>query len=1080
MDVSGLIPDTNYSLSAYVALSAGSVSAQLFAKNFGGSQINVSITTTTYSIYALTFTTGSGDTSAAVGVWQSAGSGSTYSDDFTLVATSTDSLLTNGNFGSGAFTPWQEQGASIVSTPVAPNSSYACEISGSDNGVWYALSDLTPNTGYVLTAYAELGNSSQSGEVFAKDFGGSQINLSVTTTAYTIYTLAFTTGATNTTGDVGFWQTGGTGLTYVDNLSVTPSTMGGSAPSSSGITAVALGDIYNYNSVNSGSPSQGDTFSSAWSANGYSYIMNDDGSGWTSGGSYVHGRISEMTGDPNASTDGFTGENLNPGSLADTFPDDYTGSVYELAGTLYSVLFGNTQNYYGHNVVFEYPTIIESTDGGGNWVNYLGQENEAPPFDIEHSMFPSSDNEWGWPTFVQYGQGGSSPDVDDAQTYVYMVSYDTSATGTANPWSGVIGDKVYLARISKADLPSLDASDIEYYVGGDGMSNSSWSSDINDSVPIVTDDSNLAATTVEYDYGLQTYVMNSSSDWFPSSSSPVTDGDSRFEVYTAPHPWGPWTKEMNYGIWGLTAGTFLASNEYTSADGGKAWTEFSGGYNGNIWPYGYMYAPLYFSTGPVDTYQAENATLNDVTVADTYPNYQGTGYVTGFHETGDSITFTINNVNGTGWHIVDIRYADSNNAETLSVAVNGQKVRQIAYLSETGDGYYASQDWADYSKIYWLQNGTNTFTIYRDAGDNATGVDVDSISVAENPTYDEGTNVALSATASASSTYPGYSASGMNDGVVEGYPSNYSYEWASDGQGAGAWAQLSWTDQQSVDKIVLYNRQTGGQVTSGTLTFSDGSSVPVGALQADGRAGTVVTFPTKQITWARFTVDSVSSGATNIGLTEFEAFSPNGDEPTGYWPLNEIAGAIAPDMSGYGNTGAVTDGTWVSGINGQNALEFNGSTSEVEIPNATDPTSFTVSAWIDPSSVSGKNIFTLSDANGPTVDWSQELKITSSGELEAYVANATSGSETVTGTTALSAGTWYQVALTVSDGGQLRLYLDGVEQGTPASVGTMWNQGDRYLVGSPAGSGIGAFDGSMQQVEVFDTQLTSSQVAGLY
>jgi hypothetical protein len=194
--------------------------------------------------------------------------------------------------------------------------------------------------------------------------------------------------------------------------------------------------------------------------------------------------------------------------------------------------------------------------------------------------------------------------------------------------------------------------------------------------------------------------MNSSSDWFPSSSSPVTDGDSRFEVYTAPHPWGPWTKEMNYGIWGLTAGTFLASNEYTSADGGKAWTEFSGGYNGNIWPYGYMYAPLYFSTGPVDTYQAENATLNDVTVADTYPNYQGTGYVTGFHETGDSITFTINNVNGTGWHIVDIRYADSNNAETLSVAVNGQKVRQIAYLSETGDGYYASQDWADYSKIY--------------------------------------------------------------------------------------------------------------------------------------------------------------------------------------------------------------------------------------------------------------------------------------------------------------------------------------------------------------------------------------------
>jgi hypothetical protein len=68
----------------------------------------------------------------------------------------------------------------------------------------------------------------------------------------------------------------------------------------------------------------------------------------------------------------------------------------------------------------------------------------------------------------------------------------------------------------------------------------------------------------------------------------------------------------------------------------------------------------------------------------------------------------------------------------------------------------------------------------------ATGVQIDSIAVSEEPTYDEGTNIALAATATASSTYPGHSVSGVNDGVVEGYPQNTKYEWASNGQGAGA------------------------------------------------------------------------------------------------------------------------------------------------------------------------------------------------------------------------------------------------------------------------------------------------------
>jgi hypothetical protein len=62
-------------------------------------------------------------------------------------------------------------------------------------------------------------------------------------------------------------------------------------------------------------------------------------------------------------------------------------------------------------------------------------------------------------------------------------------------------------------------------------------------------------------------------------------------------------------------------------------------------------------------------------------------------------------------------------------------------------------------------------------------------------------------------------------------------------------------------------------VVSGTLTFSDGSSVPVGKLQNDGQAGTVVTFPPRTVRWVQFTVGAVRPGTENAGLGEIEVFA---------------------------------------------------------------------------------------------------------------------------------------------------------------------------------------------------------------
>src|SRR5262249_56622710 len=97
-------------------------------------------------------------------------------------------------------------------------------------------------------------------------------------------------------------------------------------------------------------------------------------------------------------------------------------------------------------------------------------------------------------------------------------------------------------------------------------------------------------------------------------------------------------------------------------------------------------------------------------------------------------------------------------------------------------------------------------------------------------------------------------------------------EWATEREDAGAWIGLAWATPYVVDKVVLYDRRNANDhVIGGTLTFSDGTSVNVGALDNAG-AATTVAFPPRSITSVMFTVTSVSATTMNIGLAEVEVY----------------------------------------------------------------------------------------------------------------------------------------------------------------------------------------------------------------
>lgn len=133
-------------------------------------------------------------------------------------------------------------------------------------------------------------------------------------------------------------------------------------------------------------------------------------------------------------------------------------------------------------------------------------------------------------------------------------------------------------------------------------------------------------------------------------------------------------------------------------------------------------------------------------------------------------------------------------------------------------------------------------------------------------------NVAGTAQITASGTEGGYSAEGAVDGIVGGYPGEKSSEWSA-GSTVGATLTLTWNTPQTIDRILLYDRpNTTDQITSGTISFSDGSTLPVGELPNDASQPLELKFAAKTITSLTFKVAGVKAGTENAGLAEIAVF----------------------------------------------------------------------------------------------------------------------------------------------------------------------------------------------------------------
>lgn len=324
----------------------------------------------------------------------------------------------------------------------------------------------------------------------------------------------------------------------------------GATPSPIVAGNISAATIARYNDQYPTKYNYGDTYNPTWADNDNLYSPTDDTTGWNNDDSSSSNLIiSQLTG----TTTITSGATVNPMSWfggGSTFgPDGATwkaDGLVSIGGTLYLWVSRHTYGCNQNPLAYCQPTadssILKSTDHGLNWTNASGATNTAPV--LGQAMFPGP--LFSAPYFFQHGQDGAvSGNINNAGTYVYAISPSGSDFGAS---------QLLLGRVLRSRIANLNASDWQFYTGGDGMQDANWGL-LASAVPVLAKASTLAMAGPVYNAALRTYILPEW-DWIGGNIH-----NSQWDFYQSPTPWGPWTIFYTY-LW-----PYPAVNGYRDANG---------------------------------------------------------------------------------------------------------------------------------------------------------------------------------------------------------------------------------------------------------------------------------------------------------------------------------------------------------------------------------------------------------------------------------------------------------------------------------------------------------------------------------
>jgi len=203
-----------------------------------------------------------------------------------------------------------------------------------------------------------------------------------------------------------------------------------------------------------------------------------------------------------------------------------------------------------------------------------------------------------------------------------------------------------------------------------------------------------------------------------------------------------------------------------------------------------------------------------------------------------------------------------------------------------------------------------------------------------------------------------------------------------------------------------------------------------------------------------------------------------------YWTFDQGTGTSATDSSGNGNTGTLqAAASWTTGNVGPYAVNLTGATNSfvsTPAPVIDSSQSYSVSAWVKPSSITGNNK-TIVAIDGSAIS---PFYLQIAGGQYGFAlrgSDSTASALTTANGVAATVGTWtHLVAVHDDTANTVSLYVDGVLKGT-TSFNSPWKATGATTVGRAKWNGLPVdfFSGAIDDVHLYDRVLTPTEVTQL-
>ncbi|MEM5566846.1 choice-of-anchor D domain-containing protein [Psychroserpens sp. AS72] len=229
----------------------------------------------------------------------------------------------------------------------------------------------------------------------------------------------------------------------------------------------------------------------------------------------------------------------------------------------------------------------------------------------------------------------------------------------------------------------------------------------------------------------------------------------------------------------------------------------------------------------------------------------------------------------------------------------------------------------------------------------------------------------------------------------------------------------------------------------------------------------------------------VSSAKIRLPQNAIRNISPPGNyymfiSSTGVFDPTADYRIMTPDGLGNLETDYDFDGTkyitfgYAPRIEVVRSVYFDGSVDYVDMEDALDlnPSGFTISAWIkrDAADSGTKSIVSKRNISFTT---GYDFRILNSNRLNITWKNP--GSRTLTSSTAIPDDEWHHVAV-IYNGTSAKIYIDGVEDATANLVAPIDTDDSFFIAAAGKNAPIQHFRGNIDEVRVWDTTLTPTQL----